>query len=98
LIHYVGDYHQPLHCLNRVDPSFPKGDAGGNDFPLPDHYDVDELHALWDSVIYTLHASVTLPFTADTWTSFGTASEAIASNVTVTSSEEKDITFKDWND
>lgn len=34
LIHYVGDYHQPLHCMDRVDDDFPKGDKGANDFPL----------------------------------------------------------------
>lgn len=60
LIHYVGDSHQPLHCMNRVDDEFPKGDAGGNDFPLKYHYDVDELHALWDVVIYTNHVNYKL--------------------------------------
>jgi len=61
--------------MNRVDKNFPKGDAGGNDFPLKDHYDVDELHALWDSGIYEIHTSVSLPFTSSTWASFGTDTE-----------------------
>jgi len=57
--------------MNKVDKSFPTGDAGGNDFPLPYHYEVDELHALWDTLIYSKYKSVKLPFTDDTWTSFG---------------------------
>jgi hypothetical protein len=43
--------------LNRLDKEYPDGDAGGNDFPLKYHYDVDELHALWDTVIYENHDS-----------------------------------------
>lgn len=59
----MGDIHQPLHCLDRVDAEFPLGDRGGNEFPLKYHYDVDELHALWDTVIYTNHDSVHLVIT-----------------------------------
>jgi hypothetical protein len=67
LIHYVGDYHQPLHCMNRVDDDYPTGDAGGNDFALPNHYDVDELHALWDTVIYEIHKSVHIVNIFENW-------------------------------
>lgn len=52
LIHFLGDIHQPLHCLNRVNEDYPKGDIGGNAFPIPYHYTADNLHALWDSAIY----------------------------------------------
>ena len=57
LIHYLGDIHQPLHSLSRVDPDYPAGDRGGNDFPLPNHYSAAELHAVWDSVIYEFHVN-----------------------------------------
>ena len=30
LIHFIGDIHQPLHAISRVDSKYPKGDAGGN--------------------------------------------------------------------
>ena len=30
LIHFIGDIHQPLHAISRVDSRYPKGDAGGN--------------------------------------------------------------------
>lgn len=52
LIHYVGDIHQPMHCVSRVDKEYPAGDKGGNDFPLPNHYSAKELHAVWDAAIY----------------------------------------------
>lgn len=60
LIHYLGDIHQPLHCSTRVDDDFPNGDKGGNDFPLPYHYAVNNLHSLWDSVMYEFHDSMKL--------------------------------------
>jgi hypothetical protein len=55
MIHYVGDISQPLHNAN-------KGDRGGNDFFLKSHYGVDNLHALWDTVIYKHHNASAMPF------------------------------------
>ena len=52
LIHYYGDIHQPFHCEARFNHEFNKGDKGANDFPLKYHYGVDELHALWDEILY----------------------------------------------
>ena len=49
LIHYVGDFHQPLHCATRVNKNYPKGDLGGNMFKLTGD-DLGELHAVWDSI------------------------------------------------
>ena len=53
LIHYMGDLVQPLHCESLFSKEFPQGDKGANDFPLKSHYSVDELHALWDKVLYS---------------------------------------------
>lgn len=53
IIHYMGDLVQPFHCENRFSKSYPKGDKGANAFPLPNHYEVKELHALWDKVLYS---------------------------------------------
>lgn len=55
LIHYLGDIHQPLHCLSRIDSNYPAGDVGGNDFPLPNHYEAKNLHSVWDAVVYEFH-------------------------------------------
>ena len=54
IIHYIGDIHQPLHTVAEVNHSHPKGDKGGNDEKVPDTTGdgVDNLHAIWDSVIY----------------------------------------------
>jgi len=57
LIHYMGDIHQPMHALSRVNKEFPAGDRGGNSFPLKTHYSAKELHAVWDSVIYEFHVN-----------------------------------------
>lgn len=43
--HITGDLGQPLHCVDRILKSQPKGDAGGNFvFVLPGR----NLHAFWD--------------------------------------------------
>ena len=70
LIHYVGDLVQPLHCENLYSTEFTAGDKGANLFPLKYHYEVDELHALWDKVLYTQHTSIARPFTTETWDTF----------------------------
>lgn len=60
LIHYVGDIHQPLHATSRVDHEYISGDRGGNSFPLQAKDSVNELHALWDSVLYEFTGYETL--------------------------------------
>jgi len=70
LIHYIGDLVQPFHCENRYNHEFPKGDKGANMFPLPNHYDVKELHALWDKVLYAEKQNIARPFDSESWSSF----------------------------
>jgi hypothetical protein len=73
LIHYVGDIHQPLHATSRVDHEHPKGDRGGNDFPLPSKKDAiyGNLHAVWDSVLYEFSGYTKIPFSASDWEANG---------------------------
>lgn len=47
LIHFVGDIHQPLHCISLVSQQFPSGDKGGNLFYIRG-VDSDNLHHYWD--------------------------------------------------
>ena len=47
LLHFVGDVHQPLHCISRYDKTRPHGDRGGNDVVIQ-YGRVRNLHALWD--------------------------------------------------
>jgi hypothetical protein len=46
LVHMVGDAHQPLHCAELFSDEFPKGDLGGNRFPI--FSTRKTLHAYWD--------------------------------------------------
>ena len=68
LIHYVGDFQQPLHCTTLVNNEFPKGDRGGNSFKLPAE-DQKELHAVWDSVSleFANTGYANLPFSQQDW-------------------------------
>jgi hypothetical protein len=70
LIHYVGDIHQPFHCEDRYDETYPDGDKGANSFDLKYHYGADELHAVWDIVLYSQHNNIARPFTEETWLDF----------------------------
>lgn len=46
LLHFVGDVHQPMHCVSRITAELPDGDRGGNDFSLGGL--LPHLHAFWD--------------------------------------------------
>lgn len=72
LIHYMGDIVQPFHCEFRYNKDYTEGDKGANAFPLPNHYGVSELHALFDEVLYTQHKHIERPITKETWESFQT--------------------------
>lgn len=47
LIHFVGDVHQPLHCVSRVTKAHPEGDFGGNLYNIR-YPHAKSLHQLWD--------------------------------------------------
>ncbi len=50
LLHFVGDIHQPLHCIERFSLAHPNGDRGGNLFAI-NTKKVKNLHQLWDQGI-----------------------------------------------
>lgn len=77
LMHYMGDIHQPLHCVSRVDDAYPSGDKGGNAFPTKSHYGTKELHAVWDKVLYEFHVTEAVPLTDDDWVNQGTIATRI---------------------
>ncbi len=54
IIHYIGDIHQPLHMVEKVNKENPKGDSGGNSFDIAKKGEVSNLHSLWDSAIYLM--------------------------------------------
>lgn len=71
LIHYIGDIHQPLHATARINPSYPKGDLGGNLFTIPAAQGVTNLHSLWDSILYEFVGTPSMPFSYNDWSDLG---------------------------
>jgi hypothetical protein len=51
LAHVVGDIHQPLHCVTRIERAEPNGDQGGNLVKCPNcEPGYKELHGFWDDL------------------------------------------------
>ena len=80
IIHYMGDLHQPLHAVARVDHSYPTGDMGGNAEVVPDSSQsgVANLHAIWDSVIYEYPGYEVLPMNTADWKWYSEQASRIA--------------------
>lgn len=60
LVHLLGDIHQPLHNSERVTPSRPDGDSGGNFFKIS-HYNsiqMDNLHFIWDEMFRPISETI----------------------------------------
>ena len=98
LIHYYGDVHQPLHIANRYTAAHPSGDRGGNDFPLKYHYTANELHAVWDTVVYDNHKSIKRPFTEATFATFTDMTNDFMKGASVPSSLYQTIDFPKFRD
>jgi len=64
-IHYYGDVHQPLHSVSRYTNDYPEGDRGGNSFELAAKYNIRNLHALWDRVVYGQKTNLKTPLSSD---------------------------------
>ncbi len=54
LVHFVGDAHQPLHCITRYNKSYPEGGLGGNLVPIRTPYE-KTLHSYWDNGVGLFH-------------------------------------------
>ena len=50
IIHLLGDIHQPLHSTSAYSTRLPKGDRGGNEYPLKYRGELTNIHSFWDSV------------------------------------------------
>jgi len=88
LIHLLGDLHQPLHNMDLFNDENIKGDNGGNSFDLPYHYGADELHAVYDTLMYSQHNSIPRPISNDDWTALEvTVTDMMARNEDVVADE-----------
>ena len=96
LIHYAGDVHQPLHASTRLDKNYPKGDRGGNDFPLPEEHTTDELHQVWDSILFEYEGYQDLPFSASDWTNITARAAGLMKKYPVSDSIANDLDPNHW--
>jgi len=74
MIHYVGDIHQPLHSVSRYTPSKPDGDAGGCTYEVERReplMEINNMHSVWDSIIYTGGQDFPQPLEDDVWEYLG---------------------------
>jgi S1/P1 Nuclease len=79
LTHLLGDIHQPLHNSERVTPSKPQGDVGGNDFIIK-HYQsksMDNLHFIWDELFEDYSESIRTNLPKDKYLFIKTKGDAI---------------------
>lgn len=98
LLHYAGDIHQPLHAESRVNPEYPSGDRGGNSFYLPAKNTASNLHAVYDSVFYSMAGYPTLPMHASDWSAQATVAHKLMSTYPESSfgTKSTDMKFADW--
>lgn len=54
---------------------------------LKNHYGANELHAVWDNVIYNYHKNPVRPFTKDTWADFGALATDLVGQYSFSSSD-----------
>jgi len=85
-----------MHCMSRVDKEYPTGDRGGNDFPLPNHYSANELHAVWDAVIYEFHVNDKLPYDEAAWVKLTNTVNKLSSRFTIAPSEYATYDVDAW--
>merc|ERR1711935_702483 len=93
LIHYVGDIHQPLHATSRVNHEYTSGDKGGNAFPLPSKDGANELHAVWDSVIYEYTGYPKTPFSDADWATYTKNAEDLMAKYPLTDAESNEFVY-----
>ena len=61
-----------MHATARINPSYAKGDLGGNLFKIPEVVqNVTNLHSLWDSILYEFVGTPSMPFSFNDWTDLG---------------------------
>ena len=96
LIHYAGDVHQPLHASTRINKNYPKGDRGGNDFPLPQAHTTDELHQVWDSILFEYEGYLDLPFSTSDWSDLSTTAAGLMKKYPINATVANDLNPVHW--
>ena len=65
--------------MDKFDHEHTEGDKGANAFPLPNHREVKELHALWDKILWAGYPDESRPFTDEAFAAFQTKTEELMS-------------------
>ena len=98
LLHYMGDVHQPLHNVNRYTFERPKGDSGANAFVLKYRYGANNLHSLWDKVLFVYRKTIKRPFTELAFEEFGSWSKDLREAFNFTKEEIETLDFNQYID
>lgn len=89
----MGDVHQPLHNVQRYTEDRPNGDSGGNAFVIKYHYGANNLHSLWDKVLYVYRQSIKRPFTEPAFEEFGVRAQDLRESFNFTRDEVETLDF-----
>jgi len=85
-----------LFTQRRVDSKYPKGDAGGNFFTVPSKDIANNLHSVWDSMVYEHPETPSLSYSSSGWNSLGnTVSSMVAKNIFSPSNYEN-VDINSW--
>lgn len=95
IIHYAGDIHQPLHAVSRFDNKG-RQDYGGNGVKIPQKKGADNLHAVWDSVVYEQTGNIKLPLDDGSWKLLTAASSLLSKKHKIQAAQANDIDPANW--
>eukprot|EP00347_Sterkiella_histriomuscorum_P011266 403373110 len=96
LIHFMGDIHQPLHSIARINDQNPSGDSGGNAFDIPYTKEADNLHSVWDSAIYQFYRNDKVPYTDKLWNTLGNTTNTLRTKWNITCSDYENNDVNQW--
>lgn len=96
VIHLIGDIHQPLHTTSEVNSQFPEGDRGGNGHKAPSKDGANNLHAIWDSVLYEYATYPNLPYSNSDWSWISNEASKLSQQYPVSSSKVYKGDYDRW--
>ena len=86
-----------MHAIERYSQETLSGDSGGNGFVLKYRLGADNLHALWDNVIYSYRKTIYRPFSEETWNFIGGIAAELLSEIEITPEEEQTLDFDQFH-
>ncbi len=99
LIHYMGDFHQPVHQVSLVNKEHPEGfRLTGIPIPVkyPEFPTIYHLHATWDNTLYNLLEIEEPPFTDEVWANLGAKLQSLVDAYPVQPSDYMEFDLFSW--